>query len=1123
MKTPAFLAAALASLLLLAASAAGQTTPATATAFADTITGQVAADGLAIPGVTVTITDVASGQRLVTTTDDAGRFSATVAHPGSFTIQAAMVAFAPAEVTVNVPASGAAVPLVSLPLRLASQVEVAPLAAAPASAAVPAANRAAPAPAASRSAAANANRGRGARGAAQAGSFQQLDISQTGEISGDANAGASDSGVAGMSDAAATDSAVVAGSASQDERPMDANSIQAMLRQAGIGPGGGPGAAGAFGGAPGGGGFGGGPGGGGRGGFGGGRGGFGGGRGGFNFRQMQNRFNQPHGTLSYTLGDSALNALRDSITGASSNQNPPHAANQRYTATVTTPLKIPGLFDDHGKTSLTFSYNGQHDASLDVVSARVPTLAERQGNFQGLTDRQGNPVIIKNPATGQPYSGNTITPGDISGAAQALLAYLPLPTPGAAGAFNYTNTLNTLSVNNSFSLRLNHSFGAASAGGRGGRGFGGRGGRSLNFSLNYSGGNAHQPGVFFPFVSGLTTTRGLNTRLGYNQPLAGWINNFSVTYNRSRNHATNLYANQTDVAALAGIQGVSTAPVDWGLPTLQFASSGLTSLHDVAPSFLRSQTWSFSDGMIRRLGRHNIRFGGDFRRLQVNPATDASPNGVFTFNGQYSGYDFADFLLGMAQQTSERYGGGTFYFRQTEPDLYFNDNWQMAGGFTLSYGLRWEYVSPYTELHSRLTNLLTSSDFSTLTPAVVGQNGVPDTVIKPEYTHLRPSLGFAWSTWQNMIVTGGFGMAYNTGAYANLATALAYQSPFLINQANVAAASPLPLANGFQGGNVSVHTYGVDPNYQMGYSTLWTLDVQRQMGRAFVLNLDYSGAKGTHLDQLRAPNRTAGGLLYPNLQPFLYDTSGGNSLYNGGSVIVSRRLSQSVGFRARYTYSKMMDDASQIGGGGGLNGQIAQNDLNLGAERSLSSGNVTHAFNTSYEWQLPYGLNHRWGDHTNFWSSALGDWQLTGQFTANSGQPLTPIVNNAAATAQGLQALGVNAPLRPNLTGVAIANSSPALLGFFNTAAFSAPAPGTYGDAGRNSIIGPGAIQLDAALSKSFRMGEFRSLEIRFDAANVLNHPNWSGVDTNFSSLTFGDVTSFGAPRQITFTARFRY
>src|SRR6185437_13852650 len=128
MKTRAFWAATFASLLLLAAQAAAQATPPATPAanFADTITGQVAADGLAIPGVTVTITDVASGQRLVTTTDETGRFTATVAHPGNFTIQTSMAAFAPAEVTVSVPASGAAVPLVALPLSLASQVAVAP-------------------------------------------------------------------------------------------------------------------------------------------------------------------------------------------------------------------------------------------------------------------------------------------------------------------------------------------------------------------------------------------------------------------------------------------------------------------------------------------------------------------------------------------------------------------------------------------------------------------------------------------------------------------------------------------------------------------------------------------------------------------------------------------------------------------------------------------------------------------------------------------------------------------------------------------------------------------------------------------------------------------------------------
>ncbi|MGH3184736.1 MAG: hypothetical protein ACRDOE_22905, partial [Streptosporangiaceae bacterium] len=371
------------------------------------------------------------------------------------------------------------------------------------------------------------------------------------------------------------------------------------------------------------------------------------------------------------------------------------------------------------------------------------------------------------------------------------------------------------------------------------------------------------------------------------------------------------------------------------------------SLTDTAPNFVRSQTWSVSDAMIRRIGKHNIRFGGDMRWLQNNPDTDQNPRGAFSFDGQYSGFDFADFLLGLPQQTALQYGGGVFYFRQHEPDLYFNDNWQASGSVTLNLGLRWEYISPNTELVNRLTTLLAAPGFTAVTPVVAGQNGLSDSILQPNYRHLRPSLGFAWKSWANMIVTGGFGMAYNTGAYGGMATALAYQSPFLIYQTNLGTATaPLSLTNGFSATNASVNNYGVNPDYQVGYSYLWNLDVQRRLGRAYMINLDYSGAKGTGLDQLRAPNRTATGLLNSSLPVFLYDTTGANSTYNGGSVIVSRQLTQSVAFRAGYTYSKMMDDASQIGGGGGLSGRIAQNDLDLDAERSLSSGNITSKFNT---------------------------------------------------------------------------------------------------------------------------------------------------------------------------------
>lgn len=1087
--------------------------------FESTIAGRVVVDGLAVPGVTVTVTDPASGQKYVTSTDERGRFVARVGHAGTYLIQTAMAAFAPSQAEVVVPASGVAPAALAINLSLVSNTAVAAANPTPgtpdrrlrASTATPPDRVRTAVAANGRAGSATGRAGRAGRGGNQGSDlngFQQLDVTQTGDLTGDtaasADAGAADSGVAGMNENAATDSAVVTGTASQDERPMTADAMGVFLRNGGGGDFGG----GGFGG--------------GRGGFAGGRGGggFGGGRGGFSFRQLNNRFNQPHGSLSYSLSDSALNALPDSITGTSSTQSPPNAANQRYSAVVTTPFRIPHIYDDKGKTSLTVSFFGTHDASLNNVSALVPTLNERQGNFQGVTDARGNPVIVSDPTTGQPFGNNTLT--SINPAAKALLAYFPVPTPGAVGRFNYTNTINDLNTSHNLGLRVNHSFGAAPQGGRG-RGFFNRG-RTINFNLNYSGGNASRPGVFFPFNEGFTRTRGINLGLGYTQPVGGWINIARINFNRNRTNLTNLYAGNQNIAGLAGIAGVSTAPVDWGLPTLSFATSGLTSLSDTNPNFLRTQTWSVSDSLVRRMGRHNLRLGGDYRWLQNNPETAAQPRGAFSFDGQYSGYDLADFLLGLPQQTSERFGGGVFHFRQSEPDLFFNDNWQMKSTFTLSYGLRWEYISPYTELDNRLTNLLVGPGFSSVTPVIAGQAGVPDSVLQPDYRHLRPSLGFAWKSWDNMIVRGGFGMAYNTGAYGGMATALAYQSPFITTQSNLGGkTTPLSLTNGFPNPSATVNSYGVNPDYAVGYSYLWNLGVQRQIGRSYLLNLEYNGSKGSQLDQLLAPNRTPSGLLNPNLPPFLYDTTGGNSIYHGGTVIMSRRLSQSVSFRARYTYSKMLDDASQIGGSGGLSGAIAQNPQDLAAERALSNQNVTSRFNADYEWQLPYGLNHRWGDHASFWSSALGDWQLSGSFEANSGQPFTPLVNNIQASAQGLQSLGVSAPLRANLTGTPIALAQPTLTQFFNVAAFAEPASGTYGDAGRNIIIGPGQVLLNLDLSKNFRMGEFRTLELRFDGSNALNHPNWAGVDTNFNSSTFGAITSFGSPRQITFSSRFRF
>lgn len=1082
------------------------------------VTGTVEAGAVPVPGAVITIVDSASGAKLLTSTDTDGKFRVRLGHAGAYQFEVEMPGFAPIERTLQA-AAGVALPPLELHLELAN---------------------AAPPPVTATAARAGGRFERGGRGRGGAASaYQATDVNADAGAAALASTGDDSAAAenAGMSDPD-TESLAVNGNFNNDNRALGQRDLQAQLQLLGLGSGAtgatpppGVTSAGTFGAGGRGGGFAGGRGGGGFGGFGGGggRGGGGGGgfggRGGFRMARLNNRFNRPHGNLSYTLSDSALNALPYSVTGAPPAQVP-NSAQQRYTATLTGPLGIPGLLKNNGQTSYSISFNGNHSATLSTQDALVPTANERLGDFDGVTTTAGGktvPVTIMDPATGQPFNNNTIPSGEISQAAAGLLALYPLPNVsgvGSAGrAYNYQTTTDAVSTRNQLSVRVNHSFTAGGRGGRGG-GRGGRGrGRSVALNFTYQGGDSTTPGVFPQIEQGSGRTRGLNAQFTFNTPIAGWIDNLTLRYNRSRTLTTNLYAFNQNIEGNLGIGGVSQAPIDWGLPTITL--NNFQGLSDTSPVFNRSQTWTFTDGVVRRINRHSVRFGTDVRFVNNAPETDANARGTFAFNGQYSGFDLADLLLGDARETTLRYGGGVFYFHQNYDDAYLQDNWQARGNLTINYGLRWEYVSPYTEQYNRLTNLAVAPGFSAVTPVLAGANGVPDGILNPVRDAFEPRLGLAWKTWDNMVVNAGYGVNLNTGGYASMATQLAYQEPFVTNVTNIATPTqPLGLSDGFPpvAPGAVVNTYSVDPNYRLGRVQTWLLDIQRQIGRAFVVNAVYNGTRGTQLDQLRAPNRTPTGLLFPNVVPFYYETSGGSSIYHAGSLLVSRRLSHGVSFRSTYTYSKSIDDASSIAGGGGSGGSVAQNDLDLDAERALSSFDMRQNFSTNFEWQLPYGLNHRWGDQSDWQSSLLGDWQFSGTLTLHSGLPYSPTEANTPL--QGLW--GVNATLRPDVTGAPITLAQPTYDKYFNPAAFVLQ-PSGYGDAGRDIIIGPGSIGLNFSLAKSFRIGDFQSLDVRFDGTNALNHPNWQGVVGQITSPLFGQVASVGGMRTINFVMRYRF
>jgi hypothetical protein len=1086
-----------------------------------TIHGIVKSGNMPIPGAGVSATNAATKEQVNTSTDVDGSYSLKIPADGHYTVRVQMAAFAAGshEVVLDPTHQDAQA---NFELVLLSRVREPDV-------------NAARENSAREQRRANTGGGRG---------FQSLSVFQNdaGQDSAGGASGSSMSDIApsgmpvpGIGQNGATESVAVSGNTSSSFNSLSADQLQQRFddaRQQGAGFGGG----GGFGGA------------------GGGRGGGFGGAGGFGRRGFDS--NRPHGSLYYGVGDSALNASPFALTGQPT-EKPAYIQNN-FGGSVGGPLNIPHVYHGGSKTFYFINFNGKHgDNPFDQFST-VPTVLERQGNFSQTTySPTGAPVQIFNPATNTAYPNATLP--QINSAALGLLQYIPLPNlPGSLQNFHYVTS--ATSDSDDLNVRVNHSFGAAPAGGRRG---GGRNAprNSLQIGFHYHQSTATLTNPF-PSVGGSTTIRSFDIPLSYTRSIGKLTNIVRADFNRSRTHTQNLYAFNTNVTGNLGITGVSTNPFDWGLPTLSFTD--IASLQDTTPSLARPQTYTFSDNVIWNHGKHTWRWGGDFRRVQVNTDADSNPRGSFVFsdtntaqfiNGNQvpnTGYDFADFLLGLPQQTSVQFGQSE-YFRGNYWDLYGQDEWKMRANLTLNLGVRYEYVSPLTEINDRIANLLLSPGVLTqtppfsVTPVQPGSSGLPDSLVRPDRRGFAPRIGFAWKPLPNTVVRGGYGINYNTGAYQGIAQQLALQPPFATTSTNIQTApGELTLEGGFPAPapGAITNNYAVNPNYRFGYVQIRNVDLQQQVRPTLLLNIDYTGTKGTNLDILEAPNRTPNGILVSGVQAFTYENSVADQEANALSVRVRKRLAGGFAVGGTYTFSKSLDDASSIGagatsvasspglgaGGTGASGvsastnggaaNVAQNPLDLSAERGLSSFNQTHKFTADYLVELPFGHDKRWLTGNTPWRAIAGDWQWSGDWTIASGLPFTPRLLNNTCEVNG----GTSGTLRPNLVpGQSISLPNPSIAEWFNTAAFVAQTTCSYGNARRNSIIGPGSKVFDMAFTKVFPLKEARVLEFRAQATNIFNLVNYSSIDTTIGSPTFGRVTAAGAMRQFTMTARFRF
>ncbi len=888
-------------------------------------------------------------------------------------------------------------------------------------------------------------------------------------------------------------------------------------------------------------------GGGGRGGFGGGPGGGGPGAGrGFNFR----RFNpsRPHGAIFYTAGNSVFDAKDFALRGQPVGK--PAYSSNRYGLIYAGAPYIPHLIDNDKKDFLFLSLIGNRTSAPFDEYGTVPDTFERDGNFSAA----GQPTIY-DPSTGQPFAGNVIPANRISPQAAALLGYVPLPNISTAAVTgnrqNYQRLTTATTHTTQVGVRYNRSFGSGTAISSMLRQFTGASApgvqHSVNANFNYSHSASDQLNLF-PELGGSEQVHQYSVQAGYTLSRNRLTHTISASLNRTDTQLANLFTNREDIASRLGIHvlnGAAVNPINYGLPSVTLVQ--FSGLNEQQPNSQVNQSIGITESSSWVRGKHNVKFGGDYKRVNLNTIGQTNSTGTFIFtglitqqpgsstlngtgtdqgNGQpRTGSSLADFLLGTPQQTTLQAPYQKAYLRENVYDLFVQDDWRLRSNLTVLAGLRWEYFSPYGEKTNRLATIDPSRDFTQVATVLAGGVGpftgsYPDSLIRPDRRSFSPRIGFAWRAAHNLVVRGGYAINYANGQYVNFVQSLAFQPPFADVQTNQATqGADITLANGF-GTPQATGNYSVNKNFRLPYVQVWNIDVQRTLPAGIVLNVGYNGAKGARLDVLTAPGRTSDASLsgaYYN-----YSDSIGFSNYNAGTVRLRRRMQSGIALGATYTYSHAIDDASAIGGNGGTTAVVAQNWQNIRAEESNSSFDIRHNVKGDFVYELPFGPDAHFLTSGSWGSHLLANTSVSGSFGFATGEPLTPhFVANIADVARGS-----TGSLRPNrVSGTSLTAGGGRLNRWFNTQAFSSDfaAGQVYGTASRYSIPGPGTVTFDTSLSKSIRFGEMRNLEMRATADNVFNTVQYAGVDTNLGSNTYGQVTATAAQRKITFVARFRY
>jgi hypothetical protein len=821
--------------------------------------------------------------------------------------------------------------------------------------------------------------------------------------------------------------------------------------------------------------------------------------------------------VGFIIDNSALDARTYSITGQ--NTVKPETNNFTVLGSFAGPIRIKHWFKQPPTIFLNYQFNRRSIGN--ATPALMPTPEQIAGNFAGAP-------LIYDPITHVPFANNAIPADQISTQARYLLKqFYPAPNFGTGTSYNYQVPIVSLTQTNSVQARLNKSLTTKD---------------QINGTFGYQYVASNTPNIF-----GFTDTgdgQGINVQVTEQHRFTPrMFGSLQLQFSRQSNRLIPFFANRDNVSQDAKIGGNLQDPANYGPPGLQF-SSGISGLYDGNSSFTRNQTTAISYNGTWIHGRHEVSYGGDFRWQQFNSLAQANPRGSFFFNGQNTGNSvngvlqpgtgnaFADFLLGLPDTSSISFGNADKYFRTKMVDVFASDNWRIGPSLTLKLGVRWDYGAPIAEKYDRLVNLDVTPGFTAIAPVVANKSltgslsgeKYPDSLIRPDLHEFQPFVDLAWRPFpaSSVVVRSGYSLRYNTSVYQQIASQMAQQSPLstslqVPNVLNPATGQFLnTLGNGFNGPPGVLTNFGIDPDFRVGYAQNWYANIQKDLPASLIMILSYNGTKGTRGAQEFYPNTYPINVIGPCPPPscpsgYIYETSNGNSTREAGNLQLRRRLHNGFTANMSYTFSKSIDD-SALGGRGQATSVVAQNWLNLSAERGLSNFDQRHLLNLTMQYTTGQGIGG--GTLLSGWRGALfKEWTVLSGVNVGTGLPLTP---NAGLTVPGTGFNGI----RPNYTGADVYSNTPGQ--FLNPLAFTAPS-GTWGNAGRDSITGPAQFSMNASFARTFRLKDKYSLDLQIVSNNPINHVTYTGWNTTIISPQYGTATAANSMRSVQTNLRLRF